>query len=78
MYTFVIPWPDKILAESLLEKARKTRNETLVQKVYYAKSLYKNNKKEKAIGLFTEVTKSLPSEANLVEDWEQILKQKIY
>ena len=46
----------------------------MVQKVYYAKSLYKNNKKEKAIGLFTEVTKSLPSEANLVEDWEQILE----
>lgn len=71
---FVIPWPDKILAESLLEKARKTGNETLIQKVYYAKSLYKNNKKEKAIGLFTEVTTSLPSEANLVEDWEQILE----
>ena len=71
---FVIAWPDKILAEELLERARGTGKETLVQKLYHAKSLYKNNKKEKAMMLLTEVSVSSPSKDNLVEDWEQILE----
>ena len=71
---FVIAWPDKILAEELLERARSTGKETLVQKLYHAKSLYKNNKKEKAMMLLTEVSVSSPSKDNLVEDWEQILE----
>ena len=71
---FVITWPDKILAEELLERARGAGKETLVQKLYHAKSLYKNNKKEKAVMLLTEVSVSPPSKDNLVEDWEQILE----
>ena len=34
----------------------------------------KNNKKEKAMMLLTEVSVSSPSKDNLVEDWEQILE----
>ena len=73
---FFLPWPDKVKAEKLLESATKTGENTLPQKFNYAKVLYKNNQKIKALKFLNEVIKSNPSGENKVEEWDQILEAK--
>ena len=46
------------------------------QKFNYAKALYKNNQKIKALKFLNEVIKSNPSGENKVEEWDQILEAK--
>lgn len=73
---FFLSWPDKVKAEKLLESATITGENTLPQKFHYAKALYKNNQKVKALRLLNEVIKSNPSGENKVEEWDQILEAK--
>jgi hypothetical protein len=73
---FFLSWPDKVKAEKLLESATITGENTLPQKFHYAKALYKNNQKVKALRLLNEVIKSNPSGENKVEEWDQVLEAK--
>ena len=75
---FFLSWPDKIKAEKLLESATMTGKNTLPQKFNYAKALYKNNQKIKALELLDGIVKSIPTGEDKVEEWDQIIEAKEY
>jgi len=75
---FFLSWPDKDEAERLLKIALNKGENILVQRLYYAKALYKNNKQDAALRIFNEVANAEPSKENQVEDWDQIIEAKLF
>ena len=75
---FFLSWPDKDEAERLLKIALNKGENILVQRLYYAKALYKNNKQDAALKIFNEVANAEPSKENQVEDWDQIIEAKLF
>ncbi|MEC9006777.1 MAG: hypothetical protein VX731_01500 [Candidatus Neomarinimicrobiota bacterium] len=73
---FLLSWPDKDEAERLLKIALNTGEQPLVQKVYYAKALYQNDRQLAAEKILIEVSNAAPSKDNHVEDWDQIIEAK--
>jgi len=73
-----LSWPDKDEAERLLKIALNKGENILVQRLYYAKALYKNNKQDAALKIFNEVANAEPSKENQVEDWDQIIEAKFF
>ncbi len=69
---FILSWPDNDDAIKYLQLSVDTGNAERNQKNYLAQALSKDGQDEKARALLTEVINTIPSEANLVEDLDDI------